>query len=43
VDVRPHGLLLSSNSVGAEFPFFADPERAVQRDLDIQEYTGVKC
>jgi peroxiredoxin len=27
------------NSVGAQWPFLADPERTVQRDLDIQEYT----
>jgi peroxiredoxin len=26
-------------SVGAPWPFFSDPERAVQKDLDIQEYT----
>jgi peroxiredoxin len=26
-------------SVGAEWPFLSDPERTVQRDLDIQEYT----
>jgi peroxiredoxin len=27
------------DSLGAEWPFLADPERTVQRDLDIQEYT----
>jgi peroxiredoxin len=27
------------DSVGAEFPFLADPERTVQKDLDIVEYT----
>jgi peroxiredoxin len=27
------------DSLGAEWPFLVDPERAVQRDLDIQEYT----
>jgi peroxiredoxin len=27
------------DSLGAEFPFLSDPERTVQRDLDIQEYT----
>ena len=26
-------------SVGAQWPFLADPERLVQKDLDIQEYT----
>jgi peroxiredoxin len=26
-------------SVGAQWPFLADPERVVQKDLDIQEYT----
>ena len=26
-------------SVGAQWPFLADPERIVQKDLDIQEYT----
>jgi peroxiredoxin len=26
-------------SVGAQWPFLSDPERTVQRDLDIQEYT----
>jgi peroxiredoxin len=27
------------SSVGAQWPFLCDPERVVQRDLDIQEYT----
>jgi peroxiredoxin len=27
------------DSVGAEFPFLSDPERFVQRDLEIEEYT----
>jgi len=27
------------NSVGAVWPFLSDPERIVQQDLDIQEYT----
>src|SRR5690349_4971056 len=26
-------------SVGAQWPFLSDPDRTVQRDLDIQEYT----
>jgi peroxiredoxin len=26
-------------SVGAQWPFLSDPERIVQKDLDIQEYT----
>jgi peroxiredoxin len=26
------------NSVGAQWPFLSDPERVVQRDLDIKEY-----
>jgi len=26
-------------SIGAQWPFFSDPERRVQKDLDIQEYT----
>jgi peroxiredoxin len=26
-------------STGAQWPFFSDPERTVQKDLDIQEYT----
>ena len=27
------------NSVGAQWPFLSDPDRTVQQDLDIQEYT----
>jgi peroxiredoxin len=27
------------DSVGAQWPFLSDPDRMVQRDLDIQEYT----
>jgi peroxiredoxin len=27
------------NSVGAQWPFLSDPERTVQRDLDVKEYT----
>jgi peroxiredoxin len=27
------------NSVGAPWPFLSDPDRVVQKDLDIQEYT----
>ena len=27
------------DALGAEWPFLVDPERTVQRDLDIQEYT----
>jgi peroxiredoxin len=27
------------SSVGAQWPFLSDPDRTVQRDLDIQEYT----
>ncbi len=27
------------NSVGAQWPFLSDPERTVQKDLDIREYT----
>ena len=27
------------NSVGAQWPFLSDPERIVQKDLQIQEYT----
>jgi peroxiredoxin len=29
-------------SVGAQWPFLSDPDRTVQRDLDIQEYTDPK-
>src|SRR3982751_3886191 len=34
-----HTLQEFRNSVGAQWPFLADPERIVQKDLDIQEYT----
>jgi peroxiredoxin len=34
-----HTLLEFRASVGAQWPFLSDPERLVQRDLDIQEYT----
>ena len=34
-----HQLQEFRNSVGAPWPFLADPERIVQKDLDIQEYT----
>ena len=27
------------DEVGAQWPFLSDPERVVQKDLDIQEYT----
>lgn len=27
------------DSLGAEFPFLSDPDRKIQKDLDIQEYT----
>jgi hypothetical protein len=29
----------SAPSVGAQWPSLTDPERGVQKDLDIQEYT----
>jgi peroxiredoxin len=29
-------------SVGAQWPFLSDPDRTVQRDLDIQEYTDIE-
>jgi peroxiredoxin len=29
-------------SVGAQWPFLSDPDRTVQRDLDIQEYTDTE-
>src|SRR3954465_10797375 len=29
-------------SVGAQWPFLSDPERTVQQDLDIQEYTDAE-
>src|SRR4051794_33741316 len=34
-----HTTLEFRASVGAQWPFFSDPERTVQKDLDIQEYT----
>ena len=34
-----HTLQEFRNSVGAQWPFLADPGRIVQKDLDIQEYT----
>ena len=34
-----HTLQEFRNSVGALWPFLSDPERVVQKDLDIQEYT----
>jgi peroxiredoxin len=34
-----HTLQEFRNSVGAQWPFLSDPDRAVQQDLDIQEYT----
>ena len=34
-----HTLLNFRNSLGAQWPFLSDPERTVQKDLDIQEYT----
>jgi peroxiredoxin len=30
------------DSMGAQWPFLSDPERTVQKDLDIQEYTDPK-
>jgi peroxiredoxin len=27
------------DSLGAEFPFLSDPDRKIQKDLDVQEYT----
>jgi peroxiredoxin len=35
----PQETLNYRSGVGAEWPFLADPERIVQRDLDIPEYT----
>ena len=32
-------LLDFRSSIGAHWPFLSDPERKIQRDLDIQEYT----
>lgn len=34
-----HSSLEFRNAVGAQWPFLSDPERVVQRDLNIQEYT----
>jgi peroxiredoxin len=34
-----HTLQEFRNSVGAQWPFLSDPNRIVQQDLDIQEYT----
>src|SRR3954449_11591166 len=34
-----HTLQEFRNSVGAQLPFLEDPDRTVQQDLDIQEYT----
>jgi peroxiredoxin len=34
-----HTLQEFRTSVGAQWPFLSDPERIVQKDLDIQEYT----
>jgi peroxiredoxin len=34
-----HGSKEFRASVGAQWPFLSDPERIVQKDLDIQEYT----
>ena len=34
-----HTLQEFRNSVGAQWTFLSDPERTVQKDLDIQEYT----
>ena len=34
-----HTLQEFRSSVGAQWPFLSDPERIVQKDLDIQEYT----
>src|SRR4051795_2624467 len=34
-----HALQEFRNSVGAQWPFLSDPDRIVQKDLDIQEYT----
>ncbi|HTX13378.1 MAG TPA: redoxin domain-containing protein [Solirubrobacteraceae bacterium] len=34
-----HDSLDFRNSIGAQWPFLSDPERIVQKDLDIQEYT----
>src|SRR5262245_5902566 len=37
-----HALQEFRNSVGAVWPFLSDPERIVQKDLDIQEYTDFR-
>jgi hypothetical protein len=34
-----HTLQEFRNSVGAQWPFLSDPDRIVQKDLEIQEYT----
>src|ERR1041384_3015594 len=34
-----HFVVSGSISVSAQWPFLSDPERTIQRDLDIQEYT----
>jgi peroxiredoxin len=34
-----HQLQAFRASVGAQWPFLSDPERTIQKDLDIQEYT----
>jgi peroxiredoxin len=34
-----HALQEFRNSVGAQWPFLSDPERIIQKDLEIQEYT----
>ncbi|MDH2414422.1 redoxin domain-containing protein [Nocardioides sp. CER19] len=36
---RPRGAQEFHDAVGAQWPFLSDPERTVQRDLGIQEYT----
>src|SRR6202167_1043202 len=40
ISTDPHHTLQECRaSVGAQWPFLSDPERIVQKDLDIQEYT----
>src|SRR6201986_1643797 len=40
ITTDPHHTLQEFRaSVGAQWPFLSDPERMVQKDLDIQEYT----
>jgi hypothetical protein len=40
ITTDPHHTLQEfRNSVGGQWPFLSDPERTVQKDLDIQEYT----